>query len=179
MTPLVSPFSAIPAAEGLYDPDFEHDACGVAFVVDARGRRSHLIVAQALTALRNLSHRGAAGAEPSSGDGAGLLLQVPDEFLRAVAGVPPPAPGGHAVGQVFLPTDPAAAARARALVQRTAEQERLAVLGWREVPTDPTGLGPTALSVMPRFGQLFAAAPDGAAGDVLERRAYCLRKRAE
>jgi glutamate synthase (NADPH/NADH) large chain len=179
VTPHTSPFSAVPAPEGLYDPAYEHDACGVAFVVDVRGRRSHRIVQQALTALRNLEHRGAAGAEPSSGDGAGVLLQVPDEFLRAVAGVPLPAPGGYAVGQVFLPADSPAAARARRLVERIAEEERLTVLGWRDVPTDSTRLGPTALSVMPRFGQVFVAARDGASGLELERRAYCLRKRAE
>ena len=179
MPPHTSPFSAVPAPEGLYDPAFEHDACGVAIVVDVRGRRSHRIVQQALTALRNLEHRGAAGAEPSSGDGAGVLLQLPDEFLRTVAGVPLPLPGRYAVGQAFLPADAAAAARARALVGRIAEQERLTVLGWRDLPTDPSGLGPTALSVMPAFSQVFVAARDGAAGLDLERRAYCLRKRAE
>jgi glutamate synthase (NADPH/NADH) large chain len=179
VTPHTAPFSAVPAPEGLYDPAYEHDACGVAFVVDVRGRRSHRIVQQALTALRNLDHRGAAGAEPSSGDGAGVLLQVPDEFLRAIAGVPLPLPGGYAVGQAFLPTDAAAAARAKTLVERVAEEERLTVLSWRDLPTDPTGLGPTALSVMPRFGQVFLAARDGASGLDLERRAFCLRKRAE
>ncbi len=179
MTPHTSPFSAVPAAAGLYDPAFEHDACGVAFVVDVRGRRTHRIVQQALAALRNLDHRGAAGAEPSSGDGAGILLQLPDQLLRAVAGVPLPLPGGYAAGLAFLPTDQDEAARARALVAEIAAEERLAVLAWRDLPTDPTGLGPTALSVMPRFGQLFVAAPDGATGMDLERRAYCLRKRAE
>ncbi len=179
MTPHTSPFSAVPAAEGLYDPAFEHDACGVALVVDVRGRRSHQIVQQALTALRNLDHRGAAGAEPSSGDGAGVLFQLPDEFLRAVAGVPLPLPGGYAVGLAFLPTDAGAADQARALVERIAEEERLTALAWRDVPTNPTELGPTALSVMPRFSQVFVAARDGATGMDLERRAYCLRKRAE
>src|SRR5213592_1709928 len=129
----------MPPAQGLYDPRFESDSCGVAFLADLKGRPSHAMVAQALTALRNLDHRGAAGAEPSSGDGAGLLLQVPDEFLRAVAGVPLPPPGGYAVGQVFLPVDAVAAGRARALVEQIAEQERLTVLAWRDLPTDPTG----------------------------------------
>jgi glutamate synthase (NADPH) large chain len=179
VTPHSAPFSAVPPRTGLYDPAFEHDACGVAFVVDVAGRRSHRIVEQAMTALRNLDHRGAAGAEPSSGDGAGMLLQLPDAFLRAVAGVALPPAGAYAAGLVFLPTDPAAAARVRALVERIAGEERLAVLGWRDLPTEPAGLGPTALSVMPRFGQVFVAAPDGAAGMALERRAFCLRKRAE
>src|SRR5205814_5969940 len=97
------PFSAVPAAQGLYDPQFEHDSCGVAFVADLHGRASHRIIEQALTALHNLDHRGAAGAEPSSGDGAGITVQVPDAFLRAEVGFELPAPGEYAVGNVFLP----------------------------------------------------------------------------
>ncbi len=179
------PYSAVPTRQGLYDPAAERDACGVALVVDVQGRRSHGLVEQALTALHNLRHRGAAGAEPSSGDGAGLLMQVPDAFFRGVAGFPLPRPGAYATGLVFAPTDPAEAERAAVLVERLAAEERLRVLGWREVPTDPTGLGPTALSVVPRFRQVFVAAADnhpaGRADPVLdlERRAYCLRKRAE
>jgi len=178
----VSPYSAVPARQGLYDPGAERDACGLAFVVDVQGRRTHRTVERALTALRNLEHRGAAGAEPSSGDGSGMLLQIPDAFLRAVAGVPLPPAGRYATGLVFTPTDGSAAGRATELFARVAAQERLAVLGWREVPTDPTGLGPTAMSVAPRFRQVFVAAPDAdPARDVmdLERRAFCLRKRVE
>ncbi len=176
------PFSAVPGRQGLYDPAAERDACGVALVVDVRGRRSHDTVERALTALHNLRHRGAAGAEPSSGDGAGLLMQIPDGLYREVAGVPLPPPGAYATGLVFVPTDEAAADRAAVLVERLAAEERLSVLGWRELPVDPAGLGPTALSVAPRFRQVFVAAAEShPAADVmdLERRAYCLRQRAE
>jgi glutamate synthase (NADPH) large chain len=179
-------FSAVPAAQGLYHPAFEHDSCGVAFVVDAHGRRSHRIVELGLTALANLEHRGAAGAEPSSGDGAGLLMQVPDGFFRQVLDLDLPEPVGgepaYAVGCAFLPDDDARAAAAVALIEQIAEQEGLAVLGWREVPTDPGTLGPTARSVMPRFRQLFLAGapgPAAVAGITLERRAFCVRKRAQ
>jgi glutamate synthase (NADPH/NADH) large chain len=172
------PFSAVPEAQGLYDPRFESDSCGVAFVADLHGRSSHSIVAQALTALHNLDHRGAAGAEASSGDGAGITVQVPDVFLRAVAGIALPPAGEYAVGIAFLPTDEAEAAQVVEIVERTAAEEGLIVLGWRDVPTDVTGIGPTARSVMPAFRQLFLSRP-GDAGIVLERRAYATRRIAE
>ena len=173
------PFSALPAAQGLYDPSFESDACGVAFVADLGGVPSHRIVSLALTALRNMDHRGAAGAEPSSGDGAGVTVQVPDAFLRAVAGFELPSPGGYAVGIAFLPDDDERRAEAVDIVTAACESEGLQVLGWRELPTDPAGLGPTALAVMPRFRQLFVHAADGTAGLGLERRAFAARKVAE
>ncbi|HVD29476.1 MAG TPA: glutamate synthase central domain-containing protein, partial [Mycobacteriales bacterium] len=178
------PYSAVPTRQGLYDPDVERDACGLAFVVDVQGRRSHRTVQQALTALHNLDHRGAAGAEPSSGDGSGLLVQVPDEFLRAVVDFPLPPAGGYATGLVFAPTDETAADRAEALLGRLAAEERLTVLGWRELPTDPSGLGPTAMSVAPRFRQVFVAPAEDQPLDPgepldLERRAFCLRRRVE
>ena len=172
------PFSAVPSAQGLYDPRFEHDACGVAFVADLHGRASHRIVEQALTALHNLDHRGAAGAEPSSGDGAGITVQVPDAFLRAAVDFPLPAHGAYAVGTAFLPDDVEDAGRAIGLVEDVAVEEGLTVLGWREVPTVADSLGPTARSVMPRFRQLFVAG-DGETGLGLDRRAFALRKVAE
>ncbi|MDT4985344.1 MAG: glutamate synthase large chain, partial [Pseudonocardiales bacterium] len=107
----MTPFSAVPKAQGLYDPSFETDSCGVAFIADLQGRASHSIIAHALTALHNLDHRGAAGAEPSSGDGAGMTVQVPDVFLRAVSGLDLPPVGEYAVGIAFLPTDADLAAR--------------------------------------------------------------------
>jgi glutamate synthase (NADPH/NADH) large chain len=174
------PFSALPAAQGLYDPQSERDACGLAMVADLRGRPTHGTVTQALAALHNLRHRGAAGAEPSSGDGSGLLMQVPDAFYRAVAGVPLPAAGEYATGIAFVPTDEGAAERVAEITAELAAQERLSVLGWREVPTDPTGIGPTARSVMPRFRQPFLAPTTPLTGPLdLERRAFCLRKRLE
>ncbi|MEU5850197.1 glutamate synthase large subunit [Saccharopolyspora shandongensis] len=179
-------FSAVPAAQGLYDPAAEQDSCGVAMVADIRGRRSHGIVADALTALANLEHRGAAGAEPTSGDGAGILLQLPDELLRAETGVELPEPdeaGRHryAAGMAFLPTDPAQRARAVELVTRVAAEENMRVLGWRDVPITPerAGVGTTAQKCMPHFAILLVAGHHGEAGVELDRLAFGLRKRAE
>jgi glutamate synthase (NADPH/NADH) large chain len=173
------PFSAVPSAQGLYDPRFESDACGVAFVADLTGRASHQTVVQALTALRNLDHRGAAGAEPSSGDGAGITVQVPDAFLRAVAGFALPPLGQYAVGNAFVPTNGEDAAAVARVVEQSASDEGLRVLGWRELPTVPGGLGATASAVMPRFRQVFLAGADGQRGLELERMAFAARKVAE
>src|SRR4051794_1702180 len=163
-----------PPAQGLYDPAFEHDACGVAFVADMHGRRSNGIVRDALTALHNLDHRGAQGAETNTGDGAGILLQIPDGFLRAVVDFELPGPGAYAVGIVFLPGDVDLATKAADAAERLAADEELRVLGWRDVPVEPAGLGSTALSVMPTFRQLFVAGTRGEVGLGLERRAFCL-----
>ncbi|KRA37333.1 MULTISPECIES: glutamate synthase large subunit [unclassified Nocardioides] len=177
---------AFPPPEGLYDPRHEKDACGVAFVATLTGIASHDIVVKALTALRNLDHRGAAGAEINSGDGAGILMQVPDAFLRDAAveaGFTLPTAGRYAVGTAFLPGDEGQVAKTRARIEEIAVEEGLTVLGWREVPINPTILGTMALSVMPTFSQLFVQAnPFGAelvSGLDLERLAFCLRKRAE
>ena len=167
-----------PHTQGLYDPLFEHDACGVAFVATLSGVASHEIVDLGLTALRNLEHRGASGAEPESGDGAGLLVQIPDAFLREVVDFELPPPGRYAVGLVFLPADDAAEAAAVARIAELAAEEGLTVLGWRDVPTAPALLGATARSAMPRFRQLFVAR-GGTAGLDLDRVAYGLRRRAE
>jgi glutamate synthase (NADPH/NADH) large chain len=166
--------------QGLYDGLHEHDACGVAFVATLSGQPSHEIVDQALTALRNLDHRGASGAEPDSGDGAGILTQIPDALLRDVTAFDLPDKGGYAVGCAFLPDDDGRAAEARGIIERIAAEEGLAVLGWRDVPTVPGLLGATARRVMPRFQQVFVAAASGRlVGMALERMAFCLRKRAE
>ncbi|HWJ09134.1 MAG TPA: hypothetical protein VNS46_07140, partial [Nocardioides sp.] len=149
---------SFPPPQGLYDPRHEKDACGVAFVATLTGEASHDIVAKALTALRNLDHRGAAGAEANSGDGAGILLQVPDAFLRAVAadnGVTLPAAGTYAVGTAFVPGDEGEVVKTRARIEEIAAEEGLVVLGWRDVPVNPDILGTMALSVMPTFTQLF------------------------
>ncbi|CAN5318267.1 glutamate synthase large subunit [soil metagenome] len=174
---------AFPPVQGLYDPANEHDACGVAFVATLTGEASHDIVAKALTALRNLDHRGAAGAEVNSGDGAGILMQVPDAFLRAVApeaGFELPPPASYAVGMAFRPGDGEHVAATKARIEEIAAEEGLNVVGWREVPTDPEILGKAARSVMPVFSQLVvAAAGQRLTGMALERLAFCLRKRAE
>ncbi len=166
----------MPRSVGLYNPAFEHDACGVAMVVDIHGRRSRDIVDKAITALLNLEHRGAAGAEPHSGDGAGIMLQVPDSFLRAVVDFELPAEGSYATGIAFLPQSARDAATACEAVAKIVEAEGLDVLGWREVPTDDSSLGALSRDAMPTFRQLFIG---GASGLELERRAYVIRKRAE
>jgi len=187
MTSIPSVFrsSHTPAAQGLYDPANEHDACGVAFVADIAGRVSHDTVEQGLAALVNMEHRGASGSEPATGDGAGILTQVPDALLRpllAEQGVTLPAAGNYAVGTAFLSQDEAEAGQARKGIEAIAAEEGLVVLAWRELPVDPegAGIGATALSVMPRFAQLFLGSSDGAMTPyALERRAYVARKRAE
>ncbi|HEX5987282.1 MAG TPA: glutamate synthase large subunit, partial [Nocardioides sp.] len=174
---------AFPPPQGLYDGRHEHDACGVAFVATLTGVASHDIVAKAITALRNLEHRGATGAEPDTGDGAGILMGVPDRFLRdetAKLGITLPAPRSYAVGTAFLPGDEEHVAKTRARIEELAVEEGLQVLGWRDVPVDPSMLGATSRSVMPSFSQLFvASAGVPLIGMPLERRAFCLRKRAE
>lgn len=174
---------AFPPPQGLYDPRHEKDACGVAFVATLTGETSHDIVRKGITALLNLDHRGAAGAEVNSGDGAGILLQVPDAFLRAVtaeAGFELPPPRSYAVGTAFLPGDEETVAKTQRRIEEIAAEEHLDVLGWRDVPVDPSSLGKTAHGVMPTFRQLFVAASgQRLTGMALERMAYCLRRRAE
>ncbi len=167
------------ASQGLYDASFEHDACGVGFVADLPGRRSHEIVAQALTVLRNLDHRGAKGSDPDTGDGAGILTQIPDELFRAVCGFALPEPGHYAAGMVFLPPGAGDRAAAMAAVERLAALENLTALGWRDVPHIPGNCGQGARAVLPHLAQLFVASAGGEGGLALDRRAFCLRKRAE
>jgi glutamate synthase (NADPH/NADH) large chain len=174
-----TPFSSTPGPFGLYDPRFEHDACGVSFVVDILGRTSRGIVVDALDALCNLDHRGASGAEVNTGDGAGILVQVPDRFLRAVAGFPLPPAGAYGVGLAFLPLDPEGTEKAMARVEAIVAEEGLRVLGWREVPVDTSMIGPTALGVLPAFRQLFVDDPAGATGVALDRLLFVARKRCE
>src|SRR6266700_3603716 len=135
-TPARRPSGGSAQGPGLYDSQYEHDACGVGFVADLSGRRTHETVAQALTVLRNLDHRGAKGSDPDTGDGAGILTQMPDALFRASCDFGLPALGGYAAGLVFLPEDPAARAAAQAHAARLAAEEDLSVLGWRDVPHD-------------------------------------------
>ncbi|GAA3068173.1 hypothetical protein GCM10020000_60680 [Streptomyces olivoverticillatus] len=126
-----------PAPQGMYDPRNEHDACGVGFVATLTGEASHELVEAALTVLRNMEHRGATGSDPDSGDGAGILMQIPDAFLRESVAFPLPEPGAYAVGIAFLPADAREAADAVSRIETIAAEEGLAVLGWREVPVAP------------------------------------------
>ncbi|MCB0996440.1 MAG: glutamate synthase large subunit [Acidimicrobiales bacterium] len=174
----------LPAPQGLYDPANEHDACGVNFVVDLKGRKSHEIVSLGIGALCNLQHRGALGAEENTGDGAGILIQIPDRFYREVVGFELPPAGQYATGIAFLPQDRAQARLAVAEMERIVADEGLETLGWRDVPVDASMLGDGARRTMPNFGQLFLAAPadaDGVrtSGIDLDRRVYMARKRFE
>ncbi|MCL2732905.1 MAG: glutamate synthase subunit alpha, partial [Actinomycetia bacterium] len=169
-----------PAPQGMYDPRNEHDACGVGFVATLTGEASHGLVEQALTVLRNLEHRGATGAEPDSGDGAGILVQIPDTFLRAVTGFELPEAGQYAVGLGFLPVEHEDRTKAVDAIERIAAEEGLTVLGWREVPVGPDLLGATSRSTMPYISQLFVTDSEGTrSGIALDRPAFVLRKRAE
>ncbi|MFE0749880.1 glutamate synthase large subunit [Gordonia sp. NPDC058843] len=184
-------FSALPAKQGLYDPEAEVDSCGVAMVTDIHGRRSHSIVADGLLALENLEHRGAAGAETNSGDGAGILIQLPDELLRATVdfALPEPAANGsnsYAAGTCFLPMDPDLRRAAIGRVEGLAADEGITVLGWRNLPVDHehADVGGTAVACMPYMMQLFvtvdpAPGAERIAGLALDRFIYPFRKQAE
>ncbi len=151
-----------PVKQGLYDPQFEHDACGVGFVANMKGKKSHEIVSQALEILVNLDHRGACGCEPNTGDGAGILMQMPDSFLRSVCaplGIELPAPFHYGVGMVF--TSPEATERnaARHILEKILVEEGVELLGWRNVPTDNSSLGDTAQEGEPRGAAAVPQAP--------------------
>jgi glutamate synthase (NADPH/NADH) large chain len=168
---------------GLYDAAYEHDSCGVGFVVDMKGRRSHAIIQHAMTVLKNLLHRGACGCEENTGDGAGILLQLPDKFLReecSSIGVELPPTGQYGAGLVFLPQDESAAQRCRDKLASIIEQEGQQLCGWRIVPSDNSPLGPTARSAQPRIEQVFIGrAEDLSDDDAFERKLYLIRKRTE
>ncbi len=167
-------------AEGLYRPEYEHDACGVAFVAQLSGVATHEIVEQGITALLNLDHRGATGADEAAGDGAGMLLQVPDKLLRDSVDFILPDPGHFAVGLAFLPQDAIDRATAKRTIEYIAIEEGLRVLGWRRVPTTSDTLSPISVEVMPSFEQLFVSGqPEVSAGIDLDRLVYPLRKRAQ
>ena len=169
----------LPPPSGLYDPRFEHDSCGVSFVVDMRGRASHNIVVKGLDALCSMEHRGATGAETQTGDGAGILLQIPHRFLADVAGFSLPQVGSYGVGLAFLPRDEELARKARANIESIVIQEHLRPLGWRSVPVNPSCLGASALRVMPSFEHFFVGDPSGARTIDLDRRLFIVRKRVE
>ena len=169
-----------PAADGLYNPAFEHDACGVGFVADLKGRKSHAIVEDGLKILVNLTHRGAVGADPLSGDGAGLLVQMPDGFLReatAPLGFTLPEAGQYGVGQLFMPQDDAIRAHCIEVVDEVTAREGLTVLGWRDVPVNNAFLSDSVRATEPRHMQVFIG-KGGADLDetAFERKLYVLRK---
>jgi glutamate synthase (ferredoxin) len=173
----------LPPRQGLYDPRFEHESCGVGFVVDIKGRKSHRIITQALTVLKNLLHRGACGCEVNTGDGAGILIQMPHAFLArecARIGIRLPAPHWYGAGLVFLPRHPGQAARCQAMFEEIIREEGQTLLGWREVPTDDSPVGPSAQAVEPAFQQIFIGRSPTITDDrAFERTLYVIRKRVE
>ncbi|MBF0304028.1 MAG: glutamate synthase large subunit [Alphaproteobacteria bacterium] len=175
--------NGLPPRQGLYDPRNEHDACGVGFVVDIKNRKSHDIVRQGLQILLNLDHRGAVGADPLMGDGAGCLIQVPDALLRdecAKGGVTLPAMGDYGVGMLFLPREPAARAACEKVVEATVAEEGHTVLGWRDVPTDNAGLGEGVKACEPTMRQVFVRRSDSCeAGDDFEVALFVIHKAAQ
>jgi glutamate synthase (ferredoxin) len=170
---------------GLYDPAFEHDACGVGFVVDVAGRPSHTVVARALQVLINLEHRGACGCESNTGDGAGILVQMPDRFLRKALAFALPAPGTYGAGVIFLPPDHRARLALMRLIERIVAEEGQTVLGWRPVPVEDAHLGPSAAATRPVIEQVFIGASADLCGALerdamaVERRLYVIRRRIE
>ncbi|MGA1811784.1 glutamate synthase large subunit [Frondihabitans sp. 4ASC-45] len=182
LTPAHQTFSTIPAAQGLYDPAQEKDACGLAMVATLRGTPGHDIIDAALGALRNLEHRGAVGSDAGTGDGAGILMQVPDAFFREVVEFDLPEAGHYAVGIAFLPTDFDERKTLQAAIEKIVVEESLRVVGWRDVPVRSGELGTLARNAMPAFEQLFVAAAHGSdhvEGVALDRLAFRMRKRAE
>ncbi len=173
----------LPPKQGLYDPKNEHDACGVGFVANIKGRKSHAIVRQGLTILENLTHRGAVGADPLAGDGAGILVQIPDRFLRAecaAQNLSLPAPGDYAVGMMFLPQPDTTRAHCQALVERILTEEGQTLIGWRDVPVDNSGLGESVKAVEPVVRQvLIGRGAHTTDQDAFERKLFVIRKRAE
>ena len=175
-----------PPVQGLYDPAHERDACGVGFVADMKGRRSHTIVRQALQVLINLEHRGACGCEVNTGDGAGILIQMPDGFLRQEArrlGWELPEAGAYGAGLVFLPHHADSRAAIVELFERIVAEEGQRLIGWREVPTDNSALGPSAVAVQPVFRQVLigrgpglpAPAVAGERDAAFERKLFVIR----
>jgi glutamate synthase (ferredoxin) len=174
-----------PPSQGLYDPQHEHDSCGVGFVVDLKGRKSRSIVGNAVEVLLNLRHRGACGCEKNTGDGAGILMQVPHRFLTEACGevgIELPGAGAYGVGVVFLPNDPGSRAACEHLFEEVVADEGQTFLGWREVPTDNSMIGPTAARSQPVIKQLFIGRnlddPALADADAFERKLYVIRRRA-
>jgi glutamate synthase (NADPH/NADH) large chain len=184
-TPAFSRFSAVPAQQGLYNPADERDACGLAMVATLRGTAGHDIIDTALNALRNLEHRGAVGSDAGTGDGAGIITQIPDAFLRAVSGFELPSAGRYAVGNAFLPSEPGERAKVKAAIEAIVAEEELVVIGWRDVPVQPDEIGSLARDAMPAIEQLFVKSTrTGESGSLvggilLDRQTFILRKRVE
>ena len=171
---------AIPERQGLYNPANEHDACGVGFIANIKGKKSHSLIEQGLLILKNLTHRGAVGADPLAGDGAGILIQIPDKFFREELkkqDITLPPPGQYGVGIVFLPKEPASRLACEYEIERAIKDEGQVLIGWRDVPVDNSGLGESVKNIEPVIRQVFIGRGSGVTvTDALERKLYIIRK---
>src|SRR5579872_5486225 len=176
------PTGGLPPAQGLYDPQNERDACGIGFVANIEGRKSHEIITKGIQILINLTHRGACGCDPETGDGAGILIQIPHAFFERECsrlGFTLPAPGEYGVGMVFLPVTPQERALCEGILEKIVREEGLSVLGWRDTPIDARSIGRLARSTQPYIEQIFIRRAPGMDAEALERKLYVIRKRAE
>ena len=176
------PLTGLPKAQGLYSPQHEHDGCGIGFVANIEGQKSHEIVLKGIQILINLTHRGACGCDPQTGDGAGILIQIPHTFFErecARLGFTLPAPGEYGVGMVFLPVDRQERILCEGILEKAARENGLTVLGWRDTPIDGNSIGRLARSTQPYIEQIFIRRAPGMDQDALERKLYVVRKQAE
>ncbi len=174
--------SGLPPAQGLYDPSFEHDACGIGFVANIKGQKSHDIIVKGIQVLVNLTHRGACGCDPETGDGAGVLIQIPHKYFAsecAKLGFTLPPKGEYGVGITFLPVEPHQRLEVEAILERIVAEEGLTLLGWRDTPIDGAAIGRVARNSQPYIQQIFVGRGKGMTEDQLERKLYVVRKRAE
>src|SRR5579862_2398811 len=172
----------LPPQQGLYDPRHEHDNCGMGFIVNLNGNRSHEIIKKGIEILINLTHRGACGCDPETGDGAGILIQIPHEFFSrecSALGFSLPPAGLYGVGMMFLPVEPKQRLICEGIVERVAREEGLTVLGWRDTPLHGDAIGRQARATQPYIEQIFLRGPANTDQDELERKLYVVRKRCE
>src|SRR5438067_5627932 len=172
----------LPDAQGLYDPRFEHDACGIGFVASVKGKKSHDIVQKGIQVLINLTHRGACGCDPETGDGAGVTIQLPHKFFArecAALGFTLPPAGEYGVAMTFLPVEKRQRLLCEGILERITREEGLSVLGWRDTPIDGSAIGRVARGSQPYIEQLFVRGAAGMSEDALERKLYVIRKRVE
>src|ERR1022692_3040876 len=174
--------TGLPEAQGLYDPRNEHDACGIGFVANIKGQRSHDVIAKGIQVLVNLTHRGACGCDPETGDGAGILIQIPHKFFArecAALGFTLPPEGEYGVGMTFLPVEPHQRLSCEGILERIVREEGLTVLGWRDIPVNGDAIGRVARASQPYIQQIFIGCAQPLDPDAFERKLYIVRKRAE
>src|SRR5580704_4496979 len=185
MTPRATRVFGLPEPQGLYHPSHEHDACGIGFVAHIKGQKTHDIIEKGIQVLINLTHRGACGCDPETGDGAGILIQIPHTFFAREArrlGFTLPAPGEYGVGMVFLPVEPHQRLQAEGIIERIVKEEGLRLLGWRDTPIEGSAIGRIARASQPYIEQIFVKRGEDSkprTTDELERKLYVVRKRAE